>query len=655
MVSYSTVEYNFEDMLVWNSILLASLVAVCSTAEPSHGDTSNTNATMLCSLPSTRRTIEPSLDITCGSNEERSFDSSVHVARVDLERVQVLLIVTLFIMIVVIAKLVWHHRWMHPVASNIPESCMLIIVGAHIGGILIGSFYLDPCNRDQDPPLRFTPEIFFLYLLPPIVLESGYFLDIRAFFENFTTIIVFAVIGTLWNTVAIGMTLFGLYEANLLLTEPSLQNSIFNIPVALLFGTICSAVDPVAVLAVFDDIHVNKLLHILVFGESLLNDAVTIVLFNVLRAFSNRPFDTSLSDDQRIIPFTDVVIGVVQFFVVVLASFVIGVLMGMIAAFITRFSEHVHVLEPIIVFTMGYLSYILADMFEFSGIVSLIFCAITMKHYVEANVSRKSSTTIKYSMKVVSNVSEMIIFLFLGLSLYESDQQNWDWGLSLFSLLFALLYRPIGVIALTLIVNIFRFKKIGFKSVFVMSYSGLRGAVAFSLALARLHGEPSLEHPTTCMIQSEAQLRKTMLTATTFLVLFTVFVQGITIKPLVKLIKVKKDREQKPTMNEVIHGTTIDHVMSGLEDIIGHLGQNRLREKLQEIDSKYLRKFFERYPESRDEQILHIWRRLQYQESQRAVEQCLEFKYHRDAEGKFGSHISLHSANAMQVCSQVTY
>ncbi len=57
------------------------------------------------------------------------------------------------------------------------------------------------------------------------------------------------------------------------------------------------------------------------------------------------------------------------------------------------------------------------------------------------------------------------------------------------------------------------------------SYSGLRGAVAFSLALARLHGEPSLEHPTTCMIQSEAQLRKTMLTATTFLVLFTVFVQ----------------------------------------------------------------------------------------------------------------------------------
>lgn len=58
---------------------------------------------------------------------------------------------------------------------------------------------------------------------------------------------------------------------------------------------------------------------------------------------------------------------------------------------------------------------------------------------------------------------------------------------------------------------------------------------------------------------------------------------------------------------------TIDHIMSGMEDIIGHLGHNRLREKIQEIDSKYLRKIFERYPEARDEQILHTWRRQQYQ------------------------------------------
>ena len=58
---------------------------------------------------------------------------------------------------------------------------------------------------------------------------------------------------------------------------------------------------------------------------------------------------------------------------------------------------------------------------------------------------------------------------------------------------------------------------------------------------------------------------------------------------------------------------TIDHVMSGLEDILGHYGHNRVREKIEQIDSKYFRKFFERYPEARNEQILHTFKRLQYQ------------------------------------------
>jgi sodium/hydrogen exchanger-like protein 3 len=76
------------------------------------------------------------------------------------------------------------------------------------------------------------------------------------------------VVGTIWNIAATGLTLYSLsgYFHGL----PSLID-------LFLFATLISAVDPVAVICVFEEIHVNQLLYICVFGESLLNDAVTIV------------------------------------------------------------------------------------------------------------------------------------------------------------------------------------------------------------------------------------------------------------------------------------------------------------------------------------------------------------------------------------------
>lgn len=147
-------------------------------------------------------------------------------------------------------------------SSIVPESCLLISVGLVVGGLikLLG----------KSPPVL-ESNLFFLCLLPPIILDAGYFLPIRPFMENLGTILMFAVVGTLWNSFFIGGLLYGICQikgANL--------ETVTLLP-CLLFGAIVSAVDPVAVLAVFEEIHINELLHILVFGESLLNDAVTVV------------------------------------------------------------------------------------------------------------------------------------------------------------------------------------------------------------------------------------------------------------------------------------------------------------------------------------------------------------------------------------------
>lgn len=96
-----------------------------------------------------------------------------------------------------------------------------------------------------------------------------------------------------------------------------------------------------------------------------------------------------------------------------------------------------------------------------------------------------------------------------------------------------------GVIILSAMANRFRLHKLSRVDQFVMSYGGLRGAVAFALVL---------------LIDERIVPQKNMFVTTTIAVIyFTVFVQGITIKPLVKILNVKRANKRKPTMNERIH------------------------------------------------------------------------------------------------------
>lgn len=140
---------------------------------------------------------------------------------------------------------------------------MLIIIGVILGIILF--------MAGQDD-YHLDTTLFFLVLLPPIILDAGYFMPNRAFFDNIGTILLYAVIGTLLNSIWIGVSLWGVLCAGAfqLSTPLSLLHS-------LVFASLISAVDPVAVLAVFEQVQVNEILHIAVLGESLLNDGISIV------------------------------------------------------------------------------------------------------------------------------------------------------------------------------------------------------------------------------------------------------------------------------------------------------------------------------------------------------------------------------------------
>ncbi|NXX54394.1 SL9A5 protein, partial [Scopus umbretta] len=156
------------------------------------------------------------------------------------------------------------------VTSIVPESCLLILLGLGLGGIVLAVA--------KKAEYQLEPNMFFLFLLPPIVLDSGYFMPSRLFFDNIGAILTYAVVGTLWNSFTTGAALWGLHRAGLMGGYPGVEGGLMDF---LLFGSLISAVDPVAVLAVFEEVHVNETLFIIVFGESLLNDAVTVVSWSL--------------------------------------------------------------------------------------------------------------------------------------------------------------------------------------------------------------------------------------------------------------------------------------------------------------------------------------------------------------------------------------
>ncbi|XP_052388848.1 sodium/hydrogen exchanger 1b [Carassius gibelio] len=495
------------------------------------------------------------------------------VLSINYDYVQMPFEVSLWILLASLMKLGFH---LLPVLSGVvPESCLLIVVGLLVGGLIR--------VMGKNPPVL-DSQLFFLCLLPPIILDAGYFLPIRPFTENAGTILTFAVLGTLWNVFFMGAVLYGAcrLEAGRLASVDLLS--------CLLFGSIVSAVDPVAVLAVFEEIHINELLHILVFGESLLNDAVTVVLYHLFEEFAHAGEVTV----------GDVFLGVVCFIVVALGGVMVGGVYGVLAAFTSRFTSHTRVIEPLFVFLYSYMAYLSAEVFHLSGIMALIACGVVMRPYVEANISHKSYTTIKYFLKMWSSVSETLIFIFLGVSTVAGPH-TWNWTFVSITIVLCLVSRVLGVVGLTYIINKYRMVKLSGKDQFIVAYGGLRGAIAFSLAFL--------------LSSDDFPMKNMFLTAIITVIFFTVFVQGMTIRPLVDLLAVKKKKQSKCSINEEIHTQFLEHLLAGIEGVCGHYGHRHWRHKLDRFNKRYIKRCLIRGERSQEPQLISFYNKMELKQA----------------------------------------
>ncbi|XP_071744820.1 LOW QUALITY PROTEIN: Na(+)/H(+) exchanger beta-like [Lepeophtheirus salmonis] len=422
---------------------------------------------------------------------------------------------TLMIILAAAFKIAFHHI---PVIPNyVPESCVLIILGCLAGGIInSGSIF-----TEAHPFPKFTSNLFFNVLLPPVILDSAFSLYDRDFISNLGPVLLFAIIGTLVNIFVIGFILSALFVGGLM------GDATFLSPFeCLIFSSLIAAVDPVAVLAIFEEIGVNMSLYFLVFGESLLNDGVTVVIYNTMKA---------LDEQQGNIAVQDYIIAVMSFFFVAGGGFIIGVIFGMLSAFMLKFTQHSRVIEPIVIISNAYFSFVIAETIHWSGIIALIGCGIVQKRYAFPNSSTKTRTTVKYGIQTLSSVSDAIIFLFLG-TVVISKQHDFQWQFVLWTLFLCLGIRFIAVFILSGILNRTKVKPISLKEQFIMAYGGLRGAVGFSLA---------------ALISDNKKIKDMVVTTTIIVIFFTVFVQGSTIKLFVNKLHIQKKAKKRPLCREV--------------------------------------------------------------------------------------------------------
>lgn len=287
----------------------------------------------------------------------------------------------------------------------------------------------------------------------------------------------------------------------------------------LFFGAIVSATDPVTVLAIFNELKVDVDLYALMFGESVLNDAVAIVLSSSIVAYQPEGDNRHTFDASALLKCLGVFLGVFS------GSFVMGAATGVMTALVTKFTKlrDFPLLETALFFLMSWSTFLLAEACGFTGVVAVLFCGITQAHYTYNNLSVESKSRTKQLFELLNFLAENFIFSYMGLTLFSFQHHVFNPFFIIGAFVAIFLGRVANIYPLSFLLNLGRKNKIPSNFQHVMMFSGLRGAMTFALSIR----------------DTATYARQMMFSTTLLIVFFTVWVCGGGTTPVLSLMQIR--------------------------------------------------------------------------------------------------------------------
>ena len=376
-----------------------------------------------------------------------------------------------------------------------------------IGLVLVGLVLALICTAIgiNTTEIQLTPDIIMYVLLPVLIFESAVHIDTRMMIKTLGPTMILAAPGLVISTFAVG---FILHWAVGLELGP-----------AMLFGALISATDPVAVIGLFKELGAPKRLTMLVDGESLFNDATAIVMFNIVKGivFSGAALN-----------FATLLNGAASFCFVFFAGLLVGATVGLLMIMVIRLTGNDPLMTVALTTIVAYTSFIVADRaFEVSGVMSAVGAGIVISYYGSTRFIPEVKTQMNQFWEFASFVANSFIFLMLGFTQlfmvkemghYTRLLQHIGWAVLAIQIARAIIIFGIC----PFLGKIRKADAVSWRYQLVMFWGGLRGAVPMALVLS---------------LPADFAYRDEMIAVTLGVVLFTLVVQGTTVRCLMHRLK----------------------------------------------------------------------------------------------------------------------